>query len=690
MSGFVRVSAINHLPFPIYYSPVDQSKRQFLADTEDLIEQILSDLDKLREQAGDEMPQVELVDSLFRRIHRIKGSAASFGYDGLSQIAHEFESLLSAVRTGRAAIGPELLDTCESAAGALAESLQNPSSGAFERSRRTLFARMQAHARKTTGSPASNIAAIPGIPHEVRQSLTDDEKRRLVQVVENGASLFVVTASFDIADFDDQFRKLKQSLEQLGEVITTSPAVNERAGAIDFRVLFAGKADPSDVTANLSDFAAVRLSQLAGGNIVRPPEAEGQEGLIVGRAAPTLPNVIRMEADELDHLISSTHELFHTTTRAIGLALSEKEISGQVREELNRWDEQIRRSFLNIEKDLIDLRVVSVGPILRRAARAGRAAARLSSKKIDFRIVGEDLRLDALLCEAVADPLIHLVRNAVDHGIEPPDQAVASGGSKQPLIRIEAAREGRRTLLRVSDNGRGVDPNVVSQAAIRLGIIDRHTRVDMERSLRMIFRPGFTTLSSASPVSGRGFGLDVVENAVEQAGGELRISSAPGKGSTFEIRLPVTVGLLNSTVVNSGGNSYCIDAEQIIKTEILDANEIQTSDAGETVKIGEEDLPVVHLRALLGQSRNGLTGVAPLHMVVCELSEEIVGAGGDRNQRVGLIVDAVRGTEEVLVRNLGRHAPRWIGIAGAAELRDGTVALVLDLPMLVRGTDFSL
>jgi two-component system chemotaxis sensor kinase CheA len=159
-----------------------------------------------------------------------------------------------------------------------------------------------------------------------------------------------------------------------------------------------------------------------------------------------------------------------------------------------------------VEEKLIGLRMVSLAPVLQRAARAGRAAARLTNKEIDFEVVGSNLKLDKLLSDAIADPLIHLVRNAVDHGIETPEQQGQSAERKRGLVRIEVASEGRQTCLRIRDNGRGVDPALVSQAAIKLGLISEDTLLDMDHSVRMIFRPGFTTLSAASTISGRGVG----------------------------------------------------------------------------------------------------------------------------------------------------------------------------------------
>jgi two-component system chemotaxis sensor kinase CheA len=683
---------------------VDQSQRQFLAETEDLIEQIFVDLDELREKANHRRDRRELVDRIFRRTHRIKGSAASLGLEGLSEIAHELESLLGAIRTGRVVVDNDVLDTCESAAIALFESLHLASSGVIEPSRRALFERIQVLAQGNSAKAGPEIGSVrDNLPFEIWPSLSGDEKHRLEQAIVEGGDLYVVTTSFDIASFDAEFSRLKEKLTARGEVIATSPMVDaERADKINFQILFAGGSNLDVADPDLTNFAGLGIRKVAtkpetfaSGDKVEPGSPGGQPAwdggantLVAGlrlTPAASLSNFIRTDLDDLDRLISSTHDLFRATAKALELALSQPHASNAVQEELERLDVQIRRSFLSVEEKLIGLRMVSLAPVLQRAARAGRAAARLSKKEIDFEVVGSNLKLDKLLSDAIADPLIHLVRNAVDHGIETPEQPAQLPERKRGLVRIEVTSEGRQTCLRVTDNGRGVDPELVSQAAIKLGVISKDTLLDMDHTVRMLFRPGFTTLSTASTISGRGVGLDVVESAVEHVGGELRVSSQSGRGSTFEIRLPATFGLLRSTMIASGGSSFCLDNGHVVKIEVIVASQIEKSEDKEFLRSESGVLPIVRLRELLGQPVDERVSTDLVHIITCQFPKKGYPDDMHRKERVGVVVDKIVGTEEVLVRNLGRHSSRWPGIAGATELRDGTVALVLDLRRLIQG-----
>lgn len=667
---------------------MDQTQREFLAEIEELVEKIFADLDELRfTQAGDRTilkrrKGRELIDRIFRHVHSVKGSAASCGLEIVNHIAHEFENLLAEVRAGRVFVDDAVVDTCESAAEALSESLGLAASGIAEPSRRALFDRLQAAGRSKAGNtgdpPANTEVVLKAIPFETWQSLTEPEKERLVQIVAEGNRLFVVATNFNLSDFDVKFFRLKEKLAELGELVSTSPAVdNEHPERINFRVLYASEADLRQLEAAVVDFAGVTFKEISAASEFGPAAKEKRSvsgAASTSRSLSSLSNFVRTDLNKLDDLISATHELLRTTANVLALTLSEQHLPIPARQELQKLNDQIRISLLGVEDELINLRMVSLGPILQRALRAGKAAARLAAKEIDFEVIGGDLRIDKLLADAIADPLIHLVRNAVDHGIESSEQRIQSGKKRRGIVRIVAFSEGSQTRLRVVDDGRGVDPVLVSEAAVRLGILKSDSALDIDRSLRLIFRPGFTTVASVSDVSGRGVGLDIVETAVEQVGGELRVSSELKQGTTFEIRLPVTFGLIATNVVISAGDRYCIPAAQTLGIDAIDVIDGSS---------GADQLRQVSMRELLGQAPEEDDSSNQLHLITCQYKDERAGLSNHESKCVGIVVDRVEGPQEVLVRSLGRHAGRWYGIAGATELRDGTVALVLDLPRLL-------
>jgi two-component system chemotaxis sensor kinase CheA len=656
---------------------VDQNRGEFLIEIEELIEKVFTDLDRLRETSANQNSRRQSLDQLFRHVHSIKGLSAAIGLETVGHIAHELETLLDAVRLGRVTIDERVLRISENAADALAESLGLAASGIVEPSRRALFDQIQTAARGGESS-ADTDALLESIPSEIWQSLGDGEKQRLVSVAKEGRPLFVVVASFEITSFDEEFFRLREALEQLGEVIATSPTVDpQHSDRVNFRVLYASSASSAELKNCIAGYAGevTKVERAATSDLIPGPPIAPSANTA---SAATLTNFVRTDLARLDHLISSTHELFRTTANALELAAAQKQKNKSTGQQLQSLDETIRRSFMELENEMINLRMVSLGATLQRAMRTGRTAARASGKEIDFEVTGKDLRVDKVLADALADPLIHLIRNAVDHGIESTDERMRLGKQRGGKIRIEAISEGAQTRVRVSDDGRGIDPELISDAAARLGIVTEPSKLDFERSVRLIFRAGFSTLESATEVSGRGVGLDVVETAVEQVGGELRVSSRLGAGTTFEIRLPVTFGLLSATVLVSNGNRYCIPANQIVDI----SNAVREKNRGKKTQTERAAEPI-NLSELLGQHSAPKRSRKSAQQITCQLSESPQEANGDSRKDLRLIVDAVEGTEEVLVRSLGRHGGRWYGVAGATELRDGTVALVLDLPRLL-------
>ena len=628
---------------------MDQSQHELLVGLEEMVEQTALDLDELRAATRQGRPPRKLIDTIFRRVHTVKGSAATFGLTGVSQVAHEFENLLAAIREGSVEVDSDVLDLSEAATDALSESLSLAASGYPETSNQKLFEQLQA-AVSSGSERQSEPGTLDTVPPEVLEGLDETEKRRLARLLAQGWLLFLVRASFDLEDLNTTFADLQEQLNNDGEIIATFPGADpENPGKIIFRLIYA-----TDRLEETSSLGNAYFEQVVTGSTSPAPPAN------TVTSVSSQSNFVRADLDRLDGLISSAHELFRLATNTLEFALSQQQWQPQIREELVNRSNRVRQSFLGFEDELINLRMVSLGSTLQRAARAGRAVARAAAKEIGFEIIGSDLRVDKMLADAIADPLIHLVRNAVDHGIEVQSDRVRAGKDARGTIRIEAVEQDSQTVIRVTDDGRGIDPELISKAAVRLGIKGSSAPLDLERSLRLIFRPGFTTADMTSDVSGRGVGLDIVETSVEQYGGQLRISSRAGAGTTFEIRLPVTFGLLSAMVIVSDGNRYCIPSSR--------------TSSDRDAKAGAD----VSLRELLGQPATSNDS----QTLTYEYAEN-----GSSPKRVRLAVDQVEGNQEVLVRNLGSHSGRWTGVVGATELRDGSVALVLDLPRLLTRSD---
>lgn len=676
----------------------DQLLREFLAEAEDLIEMLVGDLQTLRARRGEGRARRELIARIFRHVHTIKGTASAAGLEVTSQVAHEFETLLDGVRLGRVPIDDAVLDAFEDGTTAISHSLSAVVRGESPSPPVTLLERLRRLALKgeAKGNADAAQSAVASLPEDIARSLSEYEEHRLREAAqEEGARLFIVTVNFDLATFDERFRDFSDALSEGGELISTLPGLEGAApDQINFRIVYATGKSFEELTERVAAFGAVTFTELAADAAVETEERAdaGAEDDDEGEApiddrppasiAP-LTSLVRVELSELDEMVSAAHELLTDTASALDLSLS-CDLTRTERTEMEIRSARIRRRFVELEERLIGLRMIPIAQTLQRAARAGAIAARAMGKEVEFETRGGEVRLDKSLADAISDPLLHLLRNAVDHGIEPPEER--KGKDSRGHVRLEAVADGSRVRVLVMDDGRGIDTTRIARAAVERGIITDGATLTREQSLRLIFRPGFSTALSVSNMSGRGVGLDVVEHAVEQTGGELRVWSEDGAGTTFEMILPTTLALVPSLVVHSAGYRYCVDASHIVEAGFFPVREVERLGDASVIRWRGALLPLVHIRELLAQGFDDSLGENRAHVIISHVAGHGAKEASGRDEtpkRVAVVVDGWDGHHEVLVRGLGRHAARWRGVGGAAELRDGTVALVLDLPRLL-------
>lgn len=672
-------------------------QHQFVTDAEELVENLFRALQQLRLRQSVGRIRRQLTGQIFRQVHTLKGSAGAAEKESISRLAHEFESVLDGVRLGRIGIDDAVLDTFEDAAHAISEMLHTPDDGESASASGPLLDRLRKIA--DSGRPEASRPIVYSralLPADMARSLSEYDEHHLREAVEEGARVFIVSADFPIPTFDEEFRDLSEQLAAGGEILATIPAGQSASqGKINFRVLYATTLDAKGILAQMGSTDDVTIAEL-------PFKRSGDEISLAEQSATGLPRIadaaerapsaagnVRVNLAELDDLIARANELFRDTTNALELAAA-KPGSGATVTEAESGLAHIQRQFIELEDRLIKLRMVPLAQTFERAARAGRVAARATGKLTTFEIFGGEVSIDKSLADAIADPLMHLVRNAVDHGIELPDQREAAGKNIRGRVRLSAMAESNRIELYVEDDGRGVDSAEVARAAAEREIIADPSGVTMEQCLRLIFRPGFSTSTAVSHTSGRGIGLEIVDRAMEEVGGEVHVRTEPGQGSTFQMILPATLALVTSVLVRAGMNMYCIDARHVVDSGVL---ETEGMIKDEKMKWRQKDVPLVSLPELLGHE-NGVIGAiepAPISFLVIRLPSAGNFAPPAKrktratNEHLSLAVNSIEGEHQALVRSLGRHAARWRGVAGATELRDGTVALVLDLAQLLEG-----
>ncbi|MCU1264253.1 MAG: Chemotaxis protein histidine kinaselike protein [Acidobacteria bacterium] len=657
-----------------------RTQREFLVDLEELVEQLFADTEELRQQEAQGPVRRELLASIFRHVHSIKGVAATAGFNSVSELAHQTETLLDGARSGRVTVAALFVELLDEAANAISESLSAMAAGTDPASSTSLMQSIQNLSQQNV--PVQTGMPLPDLPSDFAAALNVNEKESLLEALRQDEKIYLVNAHFDLAVFDKEFHDLRTILAQQGTVISSMPSADSsRPDRVGFRILYSSELALPDLQNELATFPKVVISTVPVTSAAAQCDAStlAPESIPAVTATTPASSFVRIEIEELDRLISASHELFGQTVLALDLVSDNLAADSQT--ELKNLDAQIRQSLVSLEEQIIQLRMVSPERVMQRAVRAGRVAARVSGKEIEFSIVGSKMRIDKVAGDAIADPLLHLVRNAVDQGIETPTERVQAGKSPLGRVRIEASSHGGRVRVVVIDDGRGIDPEVVSQAAVKQGLIAAGTLLSSAKSLRLIFRPGFSTAATVSNVSGRGVGLDIVERAIERAGGAVRVRTQVGQGTEFEIRLPASLGVLRALVVVSDGHRYCVDASQLVDQCEMDPGVQQELASAQTFHWRNETMPLSDLRGLLAQPP--VQSSQRWAVLVCDLPKETAHGEPAQNDRQAIIVDAIEGTQEVLVRGLGRHAALWPGVVGAAELWDGTLALVLDLPLLV-------
>lgn len=656
---------------------MDDTQTQFVADAQEIVEKLYHDLEQLRPARLHGPHRRELAARIFRRVHTLKGSAGTLGLKSVSRIAHEFEGLLDGVRLGRVEITDEVLDAFEDAVDAIARALETALSGRPQPSTTAVTKNLNTMAAKSQKQGTIATSLRSALPAEIARSLSEYDLQHAREAVREGAKLFIVSAGFAIETFDEKFRELSRLLGQCGEIIATVPGESAAPDEITFRLLYAAELVANETIRQATTLGRIETSELKiEPSVVPARQSVAPSPSFLRSTGVSTTASVKIELGRLDELISDTSELFRETNRALATLDASPQGKGEAA------SARLRRRFVELEERLIKLRLVPCAEILERAAtRAGRIAARQLGKQVEFEIAGSEVGIDTALADMIAEPLLHLVRNAVSHGIESPDERTAAGKTPTGRVKLAAFSEGSRIHITVNDDGRGIDLDRIAEAAREQGIANG-AGLTLDQCLRLIFRPGFSTTADVSELSGRGIGLDVVDRAMEQAGGEVRVATEAGAGTTFVMILPAGLALVRCQTVRCGPRYYGIGSGRVVGGRLLEAGELAEIQSSRIVDWEGESLPVFLLPGLLSEPPETITS-AQRSLLVWQADHHRPARAGVPD-RLALIVDSIEAEHETLVRSLGRHAARWHGIAGAAQLSDGNVALVLDIEELIK------
>lgn len=668
-----------------------EALREFISETEEIVEAINLDLVTLADglESGEQDP--DLVNAIFRGAHSIKGLAGMFGFDDLSQLAHRMESLLDQMRLGKVPFNQGAVDVLFHSVETLTRLINGKSEDEhFTFDLTPCFNRIEQASSGGEAVTASPFSALQ-IDPEILSVLTEYEEHRLLENIKKNRKIHLVKVDFDLSSFDQELAELTQQLKQHGEVVSTLPCVGDIGERIGFQVLYGSELEQGDIRALLGRDAvelktfgqkqSAVISSRIQPEAPRPqadPEVPGVEDvksaeLSDGGTLRSISRTVRVDIDKLDLLMNIVGELVLSKGAVAEICerlrtSGEKELSG----ELAKVTRVLERRLHDLQKGVMDVRMVPVGQLFEKMTRIVRRVSNEQGKKVDLDIRGGDTELDKLIIEDVSDPLMHIIRNAIDHGLESPEERRVAGKPEKGLIRLWASQKGNHVVIEVHDDGRGIDSERVRRKAIARGLVSADRELSREEIFELLFLPGFSTRDEVSDLSGRGVGMDVVKNNISQLSGMIELNSEVGKGASMVITLPITLAIIKALIVRVSGQTYAIPINSVQETLMVDSSSVRTIERREVLELRESTLPLLRLdRAFQLESSGKPTD---------RLFVAVVGLA---DKRLGFVVDELLGQQDVVIKSLGKVLSFVKGVAGAAELGSQKTILVLDVAGLM-------
>ncbi|MDI3257246.1 MAG: chemotaxis protein CheA [Kyrpidia sp.] len=672
----------------------------FIEETKEHLQQLNEQLLVLERDPADH----DAIHAVFRSAHTIKGMAATMGFEPMVWVTHDMENVLDAIRNGRARITPDHMDVLFKAVDLLEAQLAAVEEGADLAEIRTdevvqglkrlieaprsgeggtvLASGTNASVPASSGSgsvPAESAAGPAFVLDAYQQSVADEAKREGFGVVQIAVRLdegcvLKAARAYMVVD----------ACEQFGELVKVEPAVEELEQGnldLDIRLLLIMKqGTPEAVRRALLGISEIREVTVEPWTRPASPEPSSPPGHAPGPpsirekfpaktepAKEPSPNhrslkSVRVDIERLDVLMNLFSELVIDRTRIEELAKH----SGH--QDLLTTVEHMARISSDLQNLVMTIRMVPVDTVFNRFPRMVRDLARELGKKVDFTVRGGDTGLDRTVIDEIGDPLVHLLRNAVDHGLESPEERRALGKPETGRVELVAYHSGNHVFIEVSDDGRGVDREKVIQKAVERGLVERSEAQAMTdgQVFDLLFQPGFSTKDVVSDVSGRGVGLDVVKSKLEQVGGKVQVESKPGQGTKWIIQLPLTLSIIQAMLVSLAGEKYAVPLHSIVETAVIHRQEIRDLHGQQVIPFRGRVIPLIDLERLYELHRDGIR----------EEENVLIVRRGERF--AAFIVDEFLGQQEIVLKSLGRYLQQVFSIAGATVLGDGQVALIID------------
>jgi two-component system chemotaxis sensor kinase CheA len=685
--------------------------QEFVSEAEETLERMREDLSDLQDQrrtAAEVAP--DLVNRIFRSAHSLKGLAGMFGLEAIGDLAHHLEDILDRLRLGRLALDSPAVNLLDEGVVLLASMLVgiDQLGGAEDEGRaavREFIAQIDEVLREEVPLDDDELEGLDIEPSLLR-ALTEYEEHRLRESLRRGRHLSVVDATFELSIFEEGLSELSGALREVGEIVSTLPSPGESAESeIRFSLLVATEIDASQLMARLelpqttvhsirgAEGSGERVFGAASSGARQPASVASQEEAGVARPAPvgegaaatttstsaderpeieslrSITDTVRVDIRKLDELMNLVGELViqRNAISNVAVRLQADPETARIGLELGKTHKALDRKLRELQAGVLDVRMVPLRQIFEKLSRVARRLCRDLGKDVDLDFKGADTELDKLIVERLVDPLVHIVRNALDHGIESGDARSQSGKAGRGRIAVRAIQRGNHVVIEVQDDGRGMDLEAIRAKAVAQGMIEAEESLSERELMHLVFKPGFSTCSEISETSGRGVGMDVVRSNLEEMGGSVELTSGVGEGTTVILTLPITLAIIQALVVGVGRERFAIPLNSVLETLAVGADEIGRSEGREIFGLRGEPLL---LRRLADEFEvEGADRDVRQFMVVVGMGE----------QRLGLLVDRLEGQQDAVIKPIKGPIQQIRGIAGATELGDRGTVLVVDV-----------
>ncbi|MEM1592606.1 MAG: chemotaxis protein CheA [Candidatus Bathyarchaeia archaeon] len=639
---------------------MDQYKQLFIEEAKEHIDNLTRGLLIVEKDPGN----IDAINVLFRSAHTLKGSSAMMGFKDIAELTHKMEDVLDGIRkSGR--VSSELVNILLECVDALTCRLDKLQNGIDE--------------EIDIASLMEKLNRFQVIEDAKPQERIEDKKDAGNDSRESEGQIYQVDVKLSS---DCIFRALRacmiiDRLSEKGEVLKTFPSkedIERDNVGHEIRILIrsnVGDIDLRKCVESICEVESVSIMQVRNAEEFtnHGRACEQREDSYKPMFDTRISQTVRIHFKHLDKLMNLVGEL---VINKIALLQA---ISSSNQEYLKRVAGSIDRLVTELQDLVTRIRMVPVSQIFDRFPRLVRDLSLKKNKKVELLMEGREIEVDRTVLDEIGEPLVHLIRNCIDHGIEPPEERIKYGKNPVGLIRLVARREGDHVLIEVEDDGAGIDPEKIKRTAIERGFLslDEVSKMSREQLINLVFIPGFSTAKQVTETSGRGVGMDVVKTKIESLGGFVSLKTEVGKGTKVTLKLPLTVAIIKSLLVNVAGQIFAIPSSQVSEVIRIDASDIKSLGMMEVIEVRGHVIPLLRLSSLLNLN----SGEAQNH-------HEVIVTNADNEGRCyGLVVDSVLRLQEILIKPLDSTLSCLKEFSGATILGDGQVVLVLDIPKLI-------